>query len=162
MKVLQPCACFFLRCVQAFAYSWKRGVTQELLSCESAGLMCLLAAALPKQYLLPDSPAASKFPSWELEFDMRGRMEISADDSFGYIDIGEVKSSADFSSAIPQLGLRLKAVEWAVKAVRPGLADIRLVGRLVAPSRAIRGKIRAKEQQTASKDWGFSLYVHAV
>lgn len=64
------------------------------------------------------SSSADRLPSRELEFDSRVRVEVTLDSGGGggqaHCDTGEVKYNADFASAIPQLGIRLRALAWVV------------------------------------------------
>ncbi|GAQ92003.1 hypothetical protein KFL_009020040 [Klebsormidium nitens] len=101
---------------------------EELLSCESAGIMLLIAAAFPEIYLTC-SPRI--MPSEVLELDCRGRMDVDKETNFAYIDTGEVKKSADYAAAVEQLGLRLGALKEFVCAACGTKEDgVRLVGRL--------------------------------
>ncbi len=59
---------------------------QELLLCGSAGLPCLLAAAMPNKYLVSPSSTPT-----ELEFDFGGEIQIGQVEgisSYATIDIG--------------------------------------------------------------------------
>ena len=135
-------------------------VLQELLGCSSAGLMCSMAAAHPDKYLA--LPAQSlQLPSEVVEFDMRGRMDAAKGGASAYIDIGEVKSRADYSKSVEQLGLRLGLLRWLVH-VCAGIAmpKIVLVGRLFLPKAALQGSfVEDQEREKALHEWGFSLYV---
>jgi hypothetical protein len=95
---------------------------QELMGSSGAGVACILAASRPELYLPPAElqreqlqqlqrkwgqdegklqreVLARYLPSRELEFDMRGRMEVSPKHSAA-IDVGECKSSADYAGAV--------------------------------------------------------------
>ncbi len=128
--------------------------------------MCTLAAAMPGLYLEDSSSSspsfAAPFPSWELEFDARGRVEVDLDSGGGYArcETGEVKSSANFASAIPQLGIRLKALAWVV-ATTQGRDDlkIRLIGRLFVPKGIVCDE---SQRRLAQQIWHYSLYIHHI
>eukprot|EP00243_Klebsormidium_subtile_P008054 TRINITY_DN3702_c0_g1_i1.p1 TRINITY_DN3702_c0_g1~~TRINITY_DN3702_c0_g1_i1.p1 ORF type:complete len:396 (-),score=50.38 TRINITY_DN3702_c0_g1_i1:128-1315(-) len=134
---------------------------QELLFCNSAGIMCLVAAAFPEIYL---AGLPKILPSDELEFDCRGRMDIAQNGDFSYIDIGEVKTGLDYAAAVPQLGLRLGALRWFVcQACGAKMEGVRLVGRLfVFKSESRVELIDAAQREEASEKWGYSLYLHNV
>ena len=138
---------------------------QELLGCNSAGIMCAFAAAIPNRYLTAAPHPNDRFPSREVEFDCRGRSELALDGLFAYLDTGEVKSSAEVGAAIEQMGLRLQLLKWLLMAVcsRP-LRDVRLVGRMFVPAAGSRPTIifDKGQQAKATQDWGFSLYLHRV
>jgi hypothetical protein len=60
-------------------------------------------------------------------------MDIARDGSFAHIDLEEAKTSIDYATAGPQLGLRLGMLKWLV--CKPGvhgakIEEVRLVGRL--------------------------------
>lgn len=146
--------------------------TQELLNCSGAGIACAIAAAFPHAYLAegggtaggaapgPVRPPLPPFPADVLEFDFRGRMDVGRD--YAYIDIGEVKSSLDLSSAVQQLGVRLGVLRWLL-ANCCGVPDagVRAVGRLFVPSGVGGATPRdASQEEVASSLWGFSLYMH--
>ena len=104
-------------------------------------------------------------PAREIEFDMRGRSDIVRG-QFAYIDVGECKSSADYSKAVAQLGLRLGALRWMAQACF-GVPqhETRLVGRIFVPRAGNKSAFAgadAAQQHRALIDWGFSLYVHFV
>ena len=129
--------------------------------------MCALAAAVPEHYLAGStstSTSADRFPPRELEFDARGRVEVSPDSSgsggHALCDVGEVKSGANFASVVPQLGHRLRALAWVV-ATTQGRADlnIRLIGRLFLPKGVICDE---SHKRTALQAWHYSLYVHHI
>ena len=136
-------------------------VLQELLGCSRAGLMCSMAAAHPDKYLA--LPAQSlQLPSKVVEFDMRGRMDAAKGGDYAYIDIGEVKSSADCSKSVEQLGLRLGLLRWLVHVcASTAMPKIVLVGQLFLPKAALQGSfIEDQEREKALHEWEFSLYVH--
>jgi hypothetical protein len=140
---------------------------QLLLGCESAGVMCVTAAAHGRRYLDPEADH-HLFPPEQLEFDMRGRVEFPVHrPSFAYIDIGEVKLSIGFDQAIEQLGLRLGVLKWLVLQTQQSIpeTDIRLVGRLFTGQSSIKqkGATRApvNMMDRAAMGWGFSLYMHS-
>jgi len=86
----------------------KKDQVDELLRCESAGILCLVTAAFPDLYL---DTACPKIPPDELENDCRGRLDIPQIEEIAYVDIGEVKMALDYAKAIEQLGLRLGAIK---------------------------------------------------
>jgi hypothetical protein len=163
-----------------------------MLRCDSAGIMCLLAAsnmqlvshtegasqvqaasgssASAEQQA--DAAVASKplpvgewLPSRVIELDHRGRFEVQQ--NWAYIDIGEMKTSLDYSKAVQQLGVRLKAMKYVACALNKDLKerDIRMVGRLFLPKDAATGGANAivdvQQQQEATK-MGYSLYLHPI
>lgn len=133
---------------------------QELVLCESAGILCLVAAAFPHIYL---TGQPKTFPSDELENDCKGRMDIARDGSFAYIDLGEVKTSLDYATAVPQLGLRLGALKWFVcKACGAEMEGVRLVGRLFVFEHGTEEFVDEGQIIIASEKWGYSLYLHRV
>ena len=127
---------------------------QELLGCDGAGIMCAIAASDETRYIERlDVP----FPPDELQIDLRGRMEFYGDQPLVYIDVGEVKSSADFSTAVPQLGRSLKLLKWCVRTLFSD-AQVTCIGRMFVPGSDNR--LYQEQQQRAFNEWGFSLYVH--
>ena len=114
--------------------------------------MCAVAAAQPGAY----SGTQPRFPADTLELDFRGRLDASPD--YAYIDIGEVKTSPDYSTAVPQLGRNLKVLRWMVRTTFPK-ADVRCVGRLFLPRGAVAD---AAQQDVALREWNYTLYVHVV
>jgi hypothetical protein len=133
---------------------------QELLRCESAGILCLVAAALPEY--LTGKPGI--FPSDELEIDCRGRIDIAQNGDFAYIDVGEVKTTLDYATSVPQLGVRLGALKWFVcSACGAKVEGVRLVGRLFVSKHGTKEEFAdAYRRDIASDEWGFSLYLHKV
>jgi hypothetical protein len=154
----------------------------------SAGVACILAASQPQRFLLPaeqqrdelqrlqqmygqESPELERrvlalvLPSRELEFDMRGRLEVQPGTSAA-IDVGECKSSVDYSGAVPQLGLRLGALRWLVCTcfdVPP--EGVQLVGRLFVVGHADAAGtagVDDAQQQRALDGWGYRLVLHRV
>lgn len=122
--------------------------------------MCVIAAAHPNIYLQPKL----ELPSREMEWDMRGRLDIGAQGSYAYIDCGEAKARDDYASATVQLGLRLGVHRWLVEVccgVQP--VNIRLVGRLFVRRQHLSATyVDEAQRQKASAEWRFSLYVHYV
>ena len=155
----------------------------------SAGVACIIAAALPQLYLPgckqqreelrqlqqqcgSDEAALHKavvrryLPSCEVEFDVVEQLEVQPGRTAA-IAIGEVESSADYAKAVPQLGLRLAVLRWLVGAcydVPP--QSVLQIGRMyVAGGRreAWPGDgTDAAQQQLADKEWGFQLQVRWV
>ncbi|GAQ86582.1 hypothetical protein KFL_002980060 [Klebsormidium nitens] len=134
---------------------------QELLQCESAGILCLVAAAFPEAYL---TGRPGVMPSDELEIDCRGRIDIAQNGDFAYIDVGEVKTMLDYATSVPQLGLRLGALKWFVcNACGAKVEGVRLVGRLFVSKHGTKEEFAdASQRDRASVEWGFSLYLHRV
>ncbi|GAQ87184.1 hypothetical protein KFL_003360160 [Klebsormidium nitens] len=133
---------------------------QELILCESAGILCLMAAAFPDIYL---KGQPNVFPSDELEIDCKGRMDVARDGTFSYIDLGEVKTRLDYATAVPQLGLRLGALKWFVcKACGAQTEGVRLVGRLFVFQQGVEEFVDLAQRDEASTKWGYSLYLHRV
>jgi hypothetical protein len=142
-------------------------LVQELLDCESAGIMCVTAAAHPSLYLETDQDKYL-LPPEALELDMRGKIELPLPrPDVAYVHIGEVKRSLELGPAVEQLGLRLGVFRWLILNTQPVDPQIRitLVGRLFTT----RGMGTSEEQVTmvppdvmerARTKWGFSLYVH--
>lgn len=156
---------------------------QELMQRTGAGVACVVAAALPQRYLQPEQQQREELaalqqqcgsdarklrelvlqrflPPRELEFDMRGCAKLLPG-RLATIDIGECKSSADYSSAVPQLGLRLAVLRWVLQhACDSALESVVLVGRMFVV--AGRDGVDSAQQQRASDEWGFELLVHWV
>ena len=134
-----------------------------MLGCESAGVMCVVAAAHPRLYL-DETRDDYLFPPEQLEFDMRGRVEFPLHKpNFAYIDIGEVKMTVGFDKAIEQLGQRLGVLRWLVLQTQSGDSDIRLVGRLFScrgSARQEASMVPVDMMDRAAKEWDFSLYMH--
>lgn len=154
-----------------------RARTQELLSCTGAGIACAVAAAFPHAYLAdeagggtvgagggtaPVRPPLPALPAEVLEFDLRGRMDVGRD--YAYLDIGEAKSRADYSSAVKQLGVRLGVLRWLlVNCCGVPEAQVRAVGRLFVPSgMGVATPLDANQADVAHSMWGFSLYLHQL
>ena len=134
------------------------GAVQELLGCNSAGAMCVLAAALPELYL-SGSSNPDRFPQQNLEFDLCGRMEVALDGSFARCDIGIILD-ADPASGVQQMGVRLRALAWLVSAMQPrGDLKVVLVGRLFLPTGV---RFDASQQEEAMQPWNYNLRVHYV
>lgn len=136
---------------------------QELQRCESAGIMCLIAEAFPKLYLDACGDTSICVPAEELELDLRGRIDISGNGEFVYIDIGEVKRTQGYKKAVEQLGLRLGALQVFITASVPHEhPDVRLVGRLFVSKGTMEDDIDVPgDQRSRARDeWSYSLYVH--
>lgn len=115
---------------------------------------------MPDRYLQGSIIPEERFPSREVEFDCRGRMEVALDSSFACIDVGKLKSSAEVGTAIVQLGLRLKLLAWLVGTVTSSPPqDVRLVGRLFIVGLSIFDE---SQQLKAFAEWDFSLYMHPI
>ena len=136
------------------------GVVQELLERGSAGAMCILAAALPELYLDATS-SADRFPPQELEFDLRGRMDVTFDGSFACCEVGGLLPlDADPASGVQQLGVRLRVLAWIVSAMqRRDDPKVLLVGRLFLPNGV---RFDPSQQEEAMQSWNYSLYVHHI
>ena len=150
----------------------------------TAGLICLAAAAHPELYLgrsLPTKPADATaqagsdgaagsaaattpppvpaLPPDELDLDMRGRVEVFNGSVF--VELGEIKTSADYATAVPQLGLRLGTLRYAVEVLLPGKA-VDLTGRLfLKHSVGVRGPDQ-QQQKAAREEYNFRLLVHVL
>ena len=143
------------------------GKLQALQRCDSAGIMCLIAAAHPTLYLEVRNTSYI-VPSEVLEFDMRGRVDLPEKGEYLYVDIGEVKRGLDYGKAIEQLGIRVGALAWfAAACVFPGAhegpPDVRLVGRFFVREAGLPGNdggIDQFQRDVARDRWGFSLYRH--
>jgi hypothetical protein len=103
--------------------------------------MCLVAAALPDEYL-PQTDAqaqqAGRLPPEAIMCDTRPNVSISGHSA--RIDVGEViTSSLDYASALPQLGLPAKALEWVVSVLQPGIS-VERVGRLYVRQSVAAGR----------------------
>jgi hypothetical protein len=125
--------------------------------------MCLIAEAFPKLYLDECGDTSICVPAEELELDLRGRIDISGNGEFVYIDIGEVKRTQGYKKAVEQLGLRLGALQVFITACVPHEhPDVRLVGRLFVSKGAMEDDIDvpADQRSRARDEWCFSLYVH--
>lgn len=134
---------------------------QELLKCQSAGVMCAIAAAFPSTYLEATATVV-RYPSTQLEFDLRGRIDVGATSSYAYVDTGEVKATPDYGSAVSQLGVRLGTLRWLIQAYFPA-EKIILVGRLFIPKQRSRNQfVDPGQRQLAQDEWNYSLYVHFV
>lgn len=128
--------------------------------------MCAVAAALPDLYLghasetgLRSRPSDALFPPNELELDMQGYIELHAA-SKATIDVAEVKSSADYAAAVPQLGIRLNVLAWAVEACYSiPRSEMTLNGRLFVPRRAAAG-LDLDQRDLAKRAWGYSLRLY--
>jgi hypothetical protein len=89
----------------------KKEQVGELLHCSGTGLMCLMFEAFPVVHS-QDSVGSICLPMNVLDFDHKGSV-----DSHGFgaetlrVDVGEVKSSVDYSTAVLQLEMRLKALK---------------------------------------------------
>ena len=134
------------------------------MRCESAGMMCLTAAAHPDLYLTEDDKAFV-MPPEKLEFDLRGRVDVASNGHFVYIDVGEVKSALAYREAVKQLGLRLGALKWLITTCVPSAdPDVRLVGRLFVSEAGLqpgdRDVIDNEQRAVAVDTWGYSLYLH--
>ena len=136
---------------------------KELITCEGPGILCAIAAAFPVLYL--QQPASGvQVPSERLEFDMRGRMDVARQGEFAYVDVGEVKRSQDYASAVQQLGIRLGTLGWFVsKCCGVDAAAVRLVGRLFVPTHSSLESFVEGEQRDIARDkWNYSLYLHRI
>jgi hypothetical protein len=134
---------------------------QELLRCESAGILCLVAAAFPEAYL---TGQPGVMPSDELEIGCRGRIDIAQDGEVAYIDVGEVKPMLEYATSVSQLGLRLGVLKWFVcNACGANVEGVRLVGRLFVSKHGTKEEFAdASQRERASLEWNFSLYLHRV
>lgn len=98
-------------------------------------------------------------PPDELQIDLGGRIEFYGDQPLVHIDVGEVQSSSDFGTAIPQLSRTLKLLKWAVRTLFPN-AQVTCIGRMFVPSG--NSSLHQEQQQRALSERAFSLYVHPV
>lgn len=120
----------------AYISGWPQltlGAVQELLGCNGAGAVCLMATALP-ELCLESSSGTDRFSPQKLEFYLRGRMEVALDGSFARCNIGVILD-ADTASGVQQLGVRLRALAWTVSTIQcRNDLDGLLFGRLFVPS----------------------------
>lgn len=124
---------------------------QHLLTCRSPGIMCAIAAALPRIYLDGIPPIASRsvlLPYETMEIDMRGRIDIAGDGKYAYIDLGEVKRQLEYADAVNQLGISLATIGWVVQVgCHVADQDMRLVGRLMVPKSSLKADFVAPDQR---------------
>lgn len=135
---------------------------EHLLSCESPGIMCTVAAALPHIYL--ESPAEDidiTPPPRTLHLDMQ-RVEISGNDKSAYIELGKVTRTLESADVVRQLGTTLATVGWFVRVCcNVDEEDMQLVGRTKVPKGNLHNSFIAAEQQAVAKHiWNFNLHVH--
>ena len=143
------------------------------MASDGAGIMCAIAAAIPeRRQLLAVGRAGRRgrkqgvgevelvLPSRELEFDLRGAVEVASDRSWAHVDVGEIKQGMDYGAAVPQLGVRLRVLQWLLHTCR-GVPSghVRLVGRMAVldghPPRA-----EASQVDLAQREWGFTLLLN--
>lgn len=146
----------------AVAHTSEEAQVEHLIRCQSAGIICVVAAAFPSYYL--EKGAKSKLelpviPTRELDFDCKGRVEVGRKASFAVLDVAEVKVGLDYQKVVPQLGLRLGVIKWLVcecLGVEP--ATVNAIGRMFTSAAASdTHELDELMQQVAEKEWGYSL-----
>ena len=138
---------------------------QVLAEASGTGIMCAVAAAFPDLYLgqppgrRRSRPSEAPFPPDELEFDMQGCIELH-NSSKATIDVAEVKTSLNYSAAIPQLGMRLGVLAWVVHSCYGVPFDsMTLTGRLFVP-RHQASRLDKQQRELAQEAWVFSARIH--
>jgi hypothetical protein len=111
------------------------------------------------------APVLPQFPPEALQFDLRGLVE--EEPGHVRVDIGEIKTRADYGSAVQQLGLRLGVLRWLLVACC-GVAesDIGAVGRLFVPAvgegrpAPQQEEVDVQQEEVTRSVWRFSLHLH--
>ena len=100
------------------------------------------------------------------EFDARGRLDIARSGQYAYLDVGEVKMTPDYASSVPQLGIRLGALSYFVRAAceKTEPEGVRMVGRMFVSKHGMgrNESIDSQQRDLAFEKWGYSLYLHRV
>lgn len=127
----------------------------------SAGIMCLIAAAHPSRYLSSTTYPKFLFPPESLEFDFRGRLDVTQRGRFATIDTGEVKTQLEYAKGIEQLGIRLGTLRWFVSSIVPDLEAerVHLLGRLFIPARKM-SEADIEKVKEARDVWRYDLFLH--
>lgn len=82
---------------------------------------------------------------------------------YAYIDIGKVKTSADYRSAVRQLGVRSGVLRWLVSTcLQVPFPSITCVGRMSVPCSRHSADLDQQQQAVADSVWGYSLYLYLV
>lgn len=78
------------------------------------------------------------------------------------IRIGEVKASLDYSTAVPQLGVRLSVLKLLARSHFGERVRIGLVGELMVPSNEAPAHVDTAQRKHALRHWGFELVLTPV
>ena len=126
--------------------------------------MCLIAALLPQYYLNASFNNLNfQVPFEKLEYDCRGKMDLAVDGSSAYIEVGEIKSVAEYSIAVTQLGIRLAVLKHAANIITGvNKKNIRLSGRLFLPAYNRFQAAHTTQRQIAERKWNYTLHVAEI
>ena len=132
-----------------------------LLSPDGPGLACLLAASRPAAAAGADD---DDLPVESFQLDASGRRELRDGGAVLMADVGEIKSSMNYATAVPQLGRALCALRWmAATCCGCDAARAQLTGRLFVPhSQVVVATADAQQVALARRVYGFHLHVHAL
>ena len=133
----------------------------DLRSDDGPGLACLLAASRPAAAGGADD---DDLPGESFQLDASGRREFRDDGAVLMADVGEIKSSMNYATAVPQLGRALCALRWmAATCCGCDAARAQLTGRLFVPhSQVVLATADAQQVALARRVYGFQLHVHAL
>jgi hypothetical protein len=148
------------------------GVQADYLgTCSGAGIMVLAMAARQRDgmpYLAQPlgslAELANAMPPSVLEFDIRGQVVYTAG-KHAAVEVGEIKTGrvGIFSTAIPQLGVRLSVVSYILEQIfEIPTEEVRRLGWLFKPADTGNLKLApsyADEIDEALSEWLYSLYV---
>lgn len=118
--------------------------------------MGAVAATCPHQAWYTN--AACPLPQQVLQFDGVGSIQYCRDDNVWLIRAVEVKAKLEYKTAVRQLGLRLKVLEWLARLHLGDDVDIKLVGALCFPTYGRAPPPVDKSMVTEAKRvWNFKL-----
>lgn len=135
----------------------------DLLSPDGPGLACLLAASRPAA-AAGDDADDDDLPGESFQLDASGRRELRDGGAVLMADVGQIKSSMNYATAVPQLGRALCALRWmAATCCGCDAARAQLTGRLFVPhSQVVVATADAQQVALARRVYGFHLHVHAL
>ena len=90
-------------------------------------------------------------------------MDLAVDGSSAYIEVGEIKSVAEYSVAVTQLGIRLAVLKHAANIITGvNEKNIRLCGRLFLPAYNGFQAVDATQRRIAERKWNYTLHVAEI
>jgi hypothetical protein len=120
--------------------------------------MCLVVASHESKYF-NEHGNLIRMPLRELYIDCKGSVIVNSIKGTVDIEIGEIKSDSDYSTAIHQLGISLGCMKWLVQSIEHFESmHIRLIGTVIVRANAALSVADERNlAEHAQKHWGIEL-----